>query len=209
MPPNAALKNGKTYRNPRFPGDAGHALDAREAHGAGRAREALDATGAVGTLDALGAQLPSTASLEGTRRRRVGREQWGQRRPRPPPARSPAGPPASPLDFVVGMAGSRLPLLWVRPGHRDPAREQVFDMLLGGSPSRRAIWGGRGPAPKPPRGCLRPSGGHCAPGTLCVSLGSCSTHSRLCDLFSLSVCGICSVRFLTHVYLASCFLLIT
>lgn len=89
MPPNAALRKGKTYRNPGFPGDAGHALDAREAHGAGRTREALDAAGAIGTLDALGAQLPSTASLEGTRRRRVRREQWGQCRPRPPPPPAP------------------------------------------------------------------------------------------------------------------------
>lgn len=66
---------GKTYRDSRFPGDARHALYSREAHGAGRAWEALDAAGAVGTLDALRAQLPSTARLEENRTRWVGGKQ--------------------------------------------------------------------------------------------------------------------------------------
>lgn len=54
-----------------------------EAHGAGRAWEALDATGAVGTLDALWAQLPSTAGLEGNRTRQVGVHSGQQLLPHP------------------------------------------------------------------------------------------------------------------------------
>lgn len=113
---------GKTYRDSRFPGDARHALYSREAHGAGRAWEALDAAGAVGTLDALRAQLPSTARLEENRTRWVGGKQCPAAAAPPP---SQAGL-VSPLDFVVGMAAGHLPLLWVRLDHRDPAREQLF-----------------------------------------------------------------------------------
>lgn len=66
---------GKTYRDSGFPSDARHTLYSREAHGAGWAWEALDATGAVGTLDALRAQLPSTARLGENRTRWVGGKQ--------------------------------------------------------------------------------------------------------------------------------------
>jgi len=57
------LLAGFPPRDSGFPGDARHALYPREAHGAGRAWEALDTAGAIGTLDALRAQLPSTAGL--------------------------------------------------------------------------------------------------------------------------------------------------
>lgn len=61
---------GETYRDPRFSSDAGHASHTLEAHGAGRARDAIYAAGAIGALDALRAQLPATAGLEGNRSRK-------------------------------------------------------------------------------------------------------------------------------------------
>lgn len=57
------LLAGLSSRDSGLPGDARHALDALETHGAGRAWDAIHATGAVGTRDALRAQLPSTAGL--------------------------------------------------------------------------------------------------------------------------------------------------
>lgn len=58
-----ALFTGFFPRDPRFPGDARHALHTLQAHGPGGARDALHAAGAVGALDAFRAQLPSTARL--------------------------------------------------------------------------------------------------------------------------------------------------
>lgn len=72
----------------------------REAHGAGRAWEALDTAGAIGTLDALLAQLPSTAGLEEKGPRWVGGEQC--------PAAAAPHTPQSGLAFPWALLLGRL-----------------------------------------------------------------------------------------------------